>query len=404
MVLTVLVVVSLIGLATWAAVEYSASRPQRAEVVERRAVAERQAGNAALETRNTPIRRNPANHIQLRLNRYRPARRQLEDAVATANRDLVGATETYNEFLQDFPGGSVPSRKWIILVQLLAAVWAAAFVAEWLLTFGVFNAVTGNVAAASLMTTVITSILAATAIGLAMLWHRRVERAVSPRLLRGGTVGLVTLFVALLIFVVLLAPKRAEINYADKIQTTQQSIAQFTEDVDQTAIDFANAKLDRLKGEREQAAQVYQELAGAAGALEFGGGLFLPAAILLLQYRRARDRVRSAVRHRDGAVAARARNEDLFLAALAQELDDAGVGQDQLQQGLQGIGPPRTVASGPGRGLPPGPAPHIGGEPSPRPDSVRQRSRRPGSEPGRRRSNDGADPSTATGADVFDQS
>ena len=388
----------LLGGLVWASMERGVVRRAGAEAKQQAGEDAKRAAGQAEEERLERIRNNPRDHLEYSLNKDGPNRRGAGDAVADANAAVVNAKEQLEEVARDFPGGSNPNRKWVILMLGLAALYVGGFVAQIALDYPIFHSITGNPVNAMFMTVVIVGILAAASLALTLLWDRRTgANAVSARVLRGGTVGIITLFVVALSIVVLMAPKRAEIDYADRIEEATQQIAVFQEDGDATAEAFMKAKLARFESERDQAAHVYQGLALSAGAFEFLAGFAAPTGLQLLQFFAARKRVRRLVKVASDVTHARDQHAELFRQGVSQEFYEAGVFQDRLQFGADA--PPAPSAP---LGLPP-PQPQIppGGGPPERRGPERPRPpARPPAPPQASANNDATPPDDPS----FDQS
>jgi hypothetical protein len=206
---------------------------------------------------------------------------------------------------------------------------------------------------------VASGLLSATTLAAAFLWEKRT--AVHPSLLRLGLVASAALFCSVLLVVVALAPKRADLDFAGRIDTAKQSIAMLKEDGDTLALSLEETHLSRLEEQRSQAATFYQAVAVAAGVLEGGTSLAVPSGYILMSYLGAQGLVRRRTAEVTKARNRVARSRERFAARMSRLLERAGVTQDQLGPLLRGAGgqspqaPPRP--NPPPDSLPPAPPP-----------------------------------------------
>jgi succinate dehydrogenase hydrophobic anchor subunit len=294
--------------------------------------------------------RNPADAIEAALHRNAPLRRQHEHAVQDAEDTAAHQRSATEAMMTEFPGGVAPPRLRSIVVSMLCLFWLIAFTGQLLLDYPIFFNVTGgNFWNALLMTLVVTSVLAAASVGLAMIrtLHPAGGRPQSPRALRAATVGILAVFLLVLGVMVQLAPKRAELDYAAPVQTASQQMTRFTEDGDLTGAAFKKIELDRLTQEEQQAAATYQALALIAGGFEFLAGLAVPGGLHTLALTRARRRERHAQVLLRQAKQTQQMQRETEIQEISANLLAAGTPQNQIPAILAGIGNPPAPRPGP---------------------------------------------------------
>lgn len=300
---------------------------------------------AILET----VRTNPADYVHARLNEEAPHQFSLGRKVTEVEANRTEAQGKAAALGKDLPSDP-PPRKWVITVLAFTGLWAIAFVVQFLLDFRIANAITGNVGAAALTALVVSGLLSAITLAAAMLWEKR--STVGRRQVDLGLLAAAALMCIVISVIVTLAPKRAELDYAERIDTAQQQLVMFNEDGDTTAAALTQTTIDRLEKQRDQAAVFYQATAVAAGLLEGGASLAVPSGYLLLNYYGAQGLVRRRTKDVTKARNQVARRRERFAARMSRTLERAGVPQDRLGPLLTRTGaqaaenpPPRLVTA-----------------------------------------------------------
>ncbi len=273
------------------------------------------------------VRNDPADFVHARLNEEAPHQFSLNGKVTQAETNLTEATGKAAAIGKELPNDP-PSRPWVIKVIAFTFLWLIAFTVQFVLDFRIAEAITGNTGGAALTSLVVSGLLSAIALAAAMLWEKRAT--VSRRQLSMGLLAAAALMCIVLSVIVTLAPKRAELDYAARIDTAEQQLAMFNEDGDTTAAALTQTTIDRLETQRDQAKTFYQATAVAAGLLEGGASLAVPSGYLLMNYYGAQSVVRR--RTKDVAQARRklAQRRQGFAARMSGLLERAGVSQDQL--------------------------------------------------------------------------
>jgi hypothetical protein len=304
------------------------------------------------------VRDNPADVVRAQLNQEAPYQLKLRRRVERNQTGLTEAEQKEATIAKALPADP-PPRKWVIVTFAFTGLWLVAFTVQYLLDFRIAMAITGNTASAALTSLVVSGLLTATMLAAAVLWEKRA--AISARVLRLGLVAFAAMFCAVLSVVIFLAPKRAELDYADRIDVARQSIAMFREDGDTTAASLGEVKLTRLEQQRDQAATFYQATAVVAGVLEGGSSLAVIPGYLLINYYSAQALLRRRRNQLTKAGSKVAGRRERFAARMSRLLERAGVTQDQLAallagaggQGQQGTAPRAPEINRPPAQLPP---------------------------------------------------
>ncbi len=296
------------------------------------------------------VRTRPADYVHARLNEEAPHQFDLGRMVTEAEANRTEAQGKATALGKDLPSDP-PPRKWVITVLAFTALWAIAFVVQFLLDFRIAKAITGNVGAAALTSLVVSGLLSAITLAAAMLWEKR--STVGRRQVTLGLLAAAALMCIVISVIVTLAPKRAELDYAERIDTADQHLAMFNEDGDSTAAALTQTKIDRLEKQREQAKAFYQAAAVAAGLLEGGAALAVPSGYVLLNYYGAQGLVRRRTKDVIKSQNRVARRRERFAARMSRTLERAGVPQDRLGTLLTRTGTPTGENPPPRLGNPP---------------------------------------------------
>lgn len=299
------------------------------------------------------VRRNPADHVHARLNEETPRQLDLNRKVTEAQSNLTEANDKATALGKDLPSDP-PPRKWVITTLAFTAMWAVAFVVQFLLDYRIAKAITGNTGAAVLTSLVVSGLLSAITLAAAQLWEKR--SSLERRQVVLGLLAAAALMCAVISVIVTLAPKRATQDYAKPIETAEQQLVMFNEDGDTTAADLTRAEIERLEKDREQAKTFYQVTAVATGLLEGGASLAVPSGYLLLNYYGAQGLVRKRTKGLTKAQNRVARRRERFAARMSRLLERAGIQQDRLGPLLSRtapadnparLGTPATALTGP---------------------------------------------------------
>lgn len=275
------------------------------------------------------IRSNPGDYVAGRFNQDEAPRQQgLRRQLQVAGTEVTRATARLTLLGEELP--SVPPRqRHVVFVAMMGSFWVCAFLAQCWLDYRISYAITGNVLSAGLITVIVSGLLAATTLTAAKLWDDR-SNAADPRRTVYLLVALFAVFAATLSLLAMLAPKRAEMDFAESVQKAKQSVAKFQEDGDQAAEKLAQLNVERLETERAQAASFYQVATVVAGTLEGGTSLVVPSAVILLSYFSALAAVKQKEDLQRRAQAEIARSGERFLVRIARDLERAGITQNQL--------------------------------------------------------------------------
>lgn len=283
------------------------------------------------------VRTDPADYVHARLNEEAPHQFDLNRKVTLAEADLNEARARASELGMELPSDP-PARKWVITILTFTTLWAIAFVVQFILDFRIAKAITGNTVGAALTSLVVSGLLSAITLAAAMLWGKR--SAVGHRQVILGFLGAAALMCAVLSVIVTLAPKRAELDYAPRIDAAHQQLTMFDEDGDTTAASLTRTTITRLEKQRDQAKTFYQAAAVTAGVLEGGASLAVPSGYLLLSYYGAKGLAGRKARDLTKAQHSVARCRERFTARISRTLEIAGVGQDRLGPLLSRNGAP----------------------------------------------------------------
>jgi hypothetical protein len=283
------------------------------------------------------VRSDPADYVHARINEEAPHQFDLNRKVTQAQGNLTEAQGKATELGKDLPSDP-PPRKWVITTLAFTAMWAVAFVVQLLLDFRIAKAITGNTGAAALTSLVVSGLLSAIPLAAALLWEKRSTLARRQVVL--GILAAAALMFAVISIIVTLAPKRAELDYAERIDTAQQQLTMFNEDGDTTAAALTQTTINRLKKQRDQARTFYQAAAVAAGLLEGGASLAVPSGYLLVNYYGAQGLVRRRTKEATNAQGNVARRRERFAARTSRTLERAGIPQDRLGPLLKRTGGP----------------------------------------------------------------
>jgi len=109
------------------------------------------------------VRRNPADHVHARLNEETPRQLDLNRKVTEAQSNLTEANDKATALGKDLPSDP-PPRKWVITTLAFTAMWAVAFVVQFLLDYRIAKAITGNTGAAVLTSLVVSTTMEASVV------------------------------------------------------------------------------------------------------------------------------------------------------------------------------------------------------------------------------------------------
>lgn len=296
---------------------------------ERRAAA-RQAQLDAAERAREVIRANPADWIRGELRRATPERGALQARVADARAGVDSAEGEVRSVLTGFADGAEPSRSRVIVVLIMASIWAVAFVAVAFLEYPIVLAVSGGNVLMAALGTIIAVVLPTVASLLMALAFAARNRGLSRAPFAMAITGLLMAFIATVALMSSLATIRADVEYADQILLADQQITMYRADGDQEALDYSRQRKAQLEREREQSKKWNQILVPLGAAVEFGTGFFAPGAIPILQLRAARRRKAQAEAGVQQALHAVDAYEQFLQARLSRDLADAGVPQTAI--------------------------------------------------------------------------
>lgn len=349
--------VLVLGILAAVAWEVGIHRRRRVLAAAQQRQLDEQANAQAEAERRSRIRQNPVDWMMARLNQSQADRRALTHAVQQAEERQNAASGREQRLRASFPGGDLPAITMIILSAALAGLWLAAWTTQFLLDLQVALAVVGgSLGLAVLLTIVFTSVLSAASLWMAWLWHRRAgPNPITPRVLRLGTIGVATLFVAAIVLLTGLAPERAAQSYDPQIALAQKQAEVYELQDDETGAAFQRSEVERLTAEKEQSSTVFSIAVVIAGVIEFGSAFFVPTVVQLLLWRRARDAAVAAAADTERAKRDRELANDRFAQVLSAEVEAAGGSQVAVNQFLA---QPRAAAIP----MPPGPSADGGAE------------------------------------------
>ncbi|AOY74410.1 hypothetical protein ARZXY2_4911 (plasmid) [Arthrobacter sp. ZXY-2] len=328
MLLPILLIVGAVGVLGWAA--YAAPMLLRPRIA-----AWQQAKRHQVEASRELVRRNPLDYVRAFFAQVGPVRVKLNQAVAAAQEAVVSAEKREARLLSGFTRGVEPSHRAVVVTFIMFGIWVISVVAHALIELPIITAVSGgNLLFGFLGTLLALSIPVIASLQVTGLLRKRRQGAIEPLPFSAAIAGTLMAFIAVVALLTALAPIRAEVEYQDKIRTVEQQIAQFTEDGDDNAVNFAQRNLEELRRQQIRSAEWNQALVPIAAMAEFASGFSLPVAVPLLQLRRARKQKSVAQASLLEAKNADARQRASEYQQLSTTFQDAGATQAELQSAV----------------------------------------------------------------------
>lgn len=248
------------------------------------------------------LAQNPGDYVRAWVARVAPSRLRVEQQRAAAARGIERAQERETHILTSFKDAKEPAFGFKITVVTMFVLWFIAITAAFLIDLPIVISVSGgNVFYGFLGTLLLLGIpiIGSVLLGWFFAQWRRGELGYLPFSLAATLI--LAAAVAVVVILTLLAPIRAEVEYADQARTAQQQIFMYQEASDQNALRFAEQKLADLQEQQKRSAEWNSALVPIAAVSEFVTGFFVPLAIPVLMLGDVRASRRKAQRRLDSA-------------------------------------------------------------------------------------------------------
>lgn len=276
---------------------------------------------------------NPGDYVRAWAVRVAPSRLRLQQQTVKARRDVVRARAEAVHILTAFKDGKAPTLRFKITAISMFALWLVAVMGAFLLDLPIINAVSGGNGFYGFLGALL--LLGVPIIGSVLLGH-------FFSMWRRGNLGelpfsvLATLILAAVAIVfallTLLAPIRAQVEYADKIRAAEQQLTQYQDDGDQAAVSYAKQNLSDLQTQEQRSAQWNSALVPIAAVSEFATGFFVPLALPVLALDAARRSQRKGQRVLDTAQDRENNQRTRQYRRLSRTFRRAGLPQAELQR------------------------------------------------------------------------
>lgn len=284
----------------------------------------------------------------------------------------------------------------IVVVGMVTAVWvlasAAQVMLDGLLFFTIFPPVVALLAVV-IVAAALSGGPVMIELGREHLARRARANEGSALLRRGLTVLGLAVLTGVVLFLITLAPKRADARFAGPLHDAEQRVTTAQVANQPQLVTAAQDDLSLVRSRRDREVEVSQAIIAVVGVLELGAGLVVPRAILLARWGIAARRVRAAKVAESAAVAEAAGFDAAFTARVSRDAEAVGVVPEVITTEIARLGhrlqtsntplpaalpegtgdraPGSTVAATPAPTVQPhqSPAPHPG---TPGPGAVRE--------------------------------